>query len=125
MNPSTHSGGQSIENPTTPSTTDNSERLKQQQRLTPHSNGVTSTATTSTTNPNLSSSNGHEGNSSNGNNPTHPCHNRFTSSSTQTLLTSSSFPSNNGNHPSLRNFTNSQKEVLRLIGQHLQSVGLK
>lgn len=114
----------SIDNPS--STSDNSERFKQQtQRLTPHSNGVTSTGTTTTTNPNLSSSNGHEGNASNGNNPTHPCANRLISSSTQTIITSSSFPSNNGNLQSLRTFTNSQKEVLRLIGQHLQSVGLK
>lgn len=68
---------------------------KQTQRLTTHhANGS-------------SNANGHEGNSANG-------HNRFVSSSTQTILTNSS-----------RIYTNSQKEVLRLIGQHLQSVGLK
>ncbi|CAF5079238.1 unnamed protein product, partial [Rotaria sp. Silwood1] len=45
-------------------------------------------------------------------------------SSTQTTLTGSSYPSNNENINSLRIFSNSQKEVLRLIGQHLQSAGL-
>jgi hypothetical protein len=137
MNSSTNSGGQSqapsIDNttaatssplPLTPDLNENtnSERLKQQtQRLTHHANGVTSPSST-TTNTNLSSSNGHETNSANGNNHTR---NRLTSSSTQTILTSSSYPSNNGNLNSARIFTNSQKEVLRLIGQHLQSVGLK
>jgi WD40 repeat protein len=113
--------------PLTPDLNDNnnSERLKQQtQRLTHHSNGVTSPSST-TSNTNLSSSsNGHEGNSSNGNNNNNHPRNRFISSSTQTILTSSSYPSNNGNTNSSRIFTNSQKEVLRLIGQHLQSVGL-
>jgi hypothetical protein len=40
--------------------------------------------------------------------------NRLTSTSTQT----------NHNQLNLQAFTNSQKEILRLIGQHLQSVGL-
>jgi WD40 repeat protein len=113
--------------PLTPDLNDNnnSERLKQQtQRLTHHSNGVTSPSS-ATSNTNLSSSsNGHEGNSSNGNNNNNHPRNRFISASTQTILTSSSYPSNNGNTNTSRIFTNSQKEVLRLIGQHLQSVGL-
>ncbi|CAF1184669.1 unnamed protein product [Adineta steineri] len=104
----------------------NSERLKQHQtqRLTQHVNGLTSTTTTSssTTSPNTSSSNGYEASSSNGN--TSHTRNRLTSSSTQTILTGSSYPSNNGNINSSRIFTNSQKEILRLIGQHLQSIGL-
>jgi len=75
---------------------------KQTQRLTTHhANGS-------------SNANGHEGNSANG-------HNRFVSSSTQTILTNSS---QNNTTNSSRIYTNSQKEVLRLIGQHLQSVGL-
>jgi hypothetical protein len=107
--------------PQTPDLIDNtnSERLKQQTQRVTHSNGLTST-TTADTNP--SSSNGHETASSNGSNP--HTRNRFISSATQTVLTGSSYPPN-GNLNSSRIFTNSQKEVLRLIGQHLQSVGLK
>lgn len=102
----------------------NSERLKQQtQRLTHHVNGVPSSnvgsSSSSATNSNAASSNGHEASSSsNGNN------NHFTSASTQTVITGSSYPSN-GNLTTSRTFSNSQKEILRLIGQHLQSVGLR
>lgn len=82
---------------------------KQTQRLTTHhSNGSLTSS---------SNANGHESNSANG-------HDRFVSSSTQTILTNSSNPSHNNNTNSSRIYTNSQKEVLRLIGQHLQSVGL-
>ncbi|CAF1217874.1 unnamed protein product [Rotaria sp. Silwood1] len=138
MNTSTNSGGQqstlSIDNTTAttsnplplisdPNDNNNSERLKQQtQRLTHHLNGLTSTSTTTTANTDASSSNGYEATSSNGNN--NYTHDRFVSSSTQTTLTGSSYPSNNENINSLRIFSNSQKEVLRLIGQHLQSAGL-
>ncbi|CAF4424877.1 unnamed protein product, partial [Adineta steineri] len=83
---------------------------------------ASTTTTSSSTSPNTSSSNGYEASSSNGN--TSHTRNRLTSSSTQTVLTGSSYPSNNGNINSSRIFTNSQKEILRLIGQHLQSIGL-
>ena len=95
-----------------------SEKLK--QRSSPHCNGLLSNTTTSPSS--LSNSNGHETASANGSN-THPRH-RFLSSSSQTLLTGSAYPFNNGTTNTARLFTNSEKEVLRLIGQHLQSVGL-
>ena len=44
-------------------------------------------------------------------------------SSTQTTSTAAAV--NNGNSHSTRLFTHSQREILRLVGQHLQSVGLK
>jgi hypothetical protein len=101
--------------------TNNSDRLK--QRANSHSNGLTSTTVglgSSTNNASPSNSNGHDERSSNGSS-----HCRFLCSSTQTVLIGSFYPFNNGTHNPSRTFTNSQKEILRLVGQHLQSVGLR
>ena len=107
----------------------NPERLKKQQqqqnqRPTDHLNGLTAISA-STSTGNISSSNGHEGAaaSSNGNN--NHARNDLVSSSTQTILIGSIYPSTNNDVNLSRVFTNTQKEVLKLIGQHLQSVGLK
>ncbi|CAF0774903.1 unnamed protein product [Didymodactylos carnosus] len=94
------------------------ERLKQthkhncERHLNHHCNGVTNTTQSS-------KNNGHDETGFNG--TTSEKITRLISTSTQTVSVSSSL---SNSITCTKTFTNSQKEILRLIGQHLQSAGL-